>query len=404
MYIRFMFFTIFCLFSLEKLEAKKTQSICLNMIVKDESAIICRCLTSVKPIIDYWVIVDTGSTDGTQRIIQDFMKDIPGELHERPWVNFAHNRNEALELAKNKGDYILFIDADEILSFSKEFKLPELDKDFYYITTQFSGTTYERVQLIKSSLDWKWKGVLHEAIDASQAKSHANLAGVTNIVRTDGNRSNDTQKFQKDAKLLESALLEEPDNTRYVFYLAQSYKDAQIYDLALNNYKKRISMGGWDQEIFWSMFQIGIIQELLKEKPENIISSYYNAYLYRSSRAEPLYRIANFHRQTKNYLAGYHAARQGLNLPKCSDILFVENWVYDYGLMLEFSICAYWTEKYTEALLASYLLLANPALPSNVRECVQNNLVWINSKINQPKEFLINSISLLDLVKPEELY
>ena len=78
------------------------QTICLNMIVKDEKDVICRCLASVKPVIDYWVIVDTGSSDGTQEIIRAFMKEIPGELHERPWINFGHNRNEALELAKGK--------------------------------------------------------------------------------------------------------------------------------------------------------------------------------------------------------------------------------------------------------------------------------------------------------------
>src|SRR5574340_542399 len=96
---------------------KKT--ICLNMIVKNESKVIERCLASVKPIIDTWVIVDTGSTDGTQAIVREFLKDIPGELHERPWVNFGHNRNEALELARGKADYLLLIDADDKLAYEE---------------------------------------------------------------------------------------------------------------------------------------------------------------------------------------------------------------------------------------------------------------------------------------------
>jgi glycosyltransferase involved in cell wall biosynthesis len=109
-----------------KTAADQKQQICLNMIVKDESKIIKRGLATVKPIIDYWVIVDTGSTDGTQQIIKDFMQDIPGELHERPWKNFAYNRNQALALAKGKADYILFMDADETLEFSPNFKMPTL--------------------------------------------------------------------------------------------------------------------------------------------------------------------------------------------------------------------------------------------------------------------------------------
>ena len=73
--------------------------VCLNMIVKNENRIIERCLESTKPLIDYWIIVDTGSTDGAQEIIKEFMKDIPGEFYERPWVNLEHNRNETLHLA-----------------------------------------------------------------------------------------------------------------------------------------------------------------------------------------------------------------------------------------------------------------------------------------------------------------
>src|SRR6516164_2358534 len=95
--------------------SRQKQKICLSMIVKNEAPVIRRCLASVLPLIDYWIIVDTGSKDGTQNIIRDFMRSIPGELHERVWVNFAHNRTQSLELAKPHGDFILIIDADDVL-------------------------------------------------------------------------------------------------------------------------------------------------------------------------------------------------------------------------------------------------------------------------------------------------
>ena len=378
---RFLWIGIICLLFYFEAGSADQKKICLNMIVKNESAVICRCLASVKPIIDYWVIVDTGSNDNTQSIIKEFMKDIPGELHERPWVDFAHNRNQALELAKDKADYILFIDADEVLLFTPNFQLEDLDKDFYYITTEYSGTRYERLQLISNRLDWKWIGVLHETVCSPQAKTYSILKGVTNFVNTDGFRSKDPEKYKKDAKILETALKEDPTNKRYMFYLAQSYKDAEEHELALKNYEKRIAMGGWDQEVFYSMLQVGILQEALEKDPETVTKSYLQAYLYRPKRAEPLYRLANYHRRGENYAAGYVAAQHGLAVPLSDDILFVEHWMNDYGLLLELSICAYWTEKYTEAMLASKLLLANPSLPKYVRECVEKNLVWINSKL-----------------------
>ena len=98
------------------------QRIGLNMIVKNEAHVIERCLATVKPWIDHWVIVDTGSTDGTQEVIRNFLRDIPGTLHERPWVDFSHNRNEALELARPTADYLLFIDADETLAMPAGFR------------------------------------------------------------------------------------------------------------------------------------------------------------------------------------------------------------------------------------------------------------------------------------------
>ena len=111
--------------------AKKKISLC--MIVKNESKVIERCLASILPVIDYWVIVDTGSTDGTQDKIKKFFDNvgIPGELHERPWKNFGHNRSEALELAyANKDiDYCLMIDSDEVLVFD-----PGFDPDKFNLT------------------------------------------------------------------------------------------------------------------------------------------------------------------------------------------------------------------------------------------------------------------------------
>jgi len=244
-----------------QMEDKKT--ICLNMIVKNESDIICRCLGSLKWLIDYWVIVDTGSTDGTQNIIKEFMIDVPGELHERPWINFAHNRNESLQLAKSKCDYVLVIDADESLVFAKDFQLPKLDKDYYQIISLNSGTIYPRVQLINSKLNWQWIGVLHEGLFCPQAKSFGELPSVINQIFWDGNRSKDPLKYKKDADVLEAALKKEPVNSRYVFYLAQSYRDCGEKQAALKNYQKRVVMGGSHEEVFWSLNEAAKLKDQL---------------------------------------------------------------------------------------------------------------------------------------------
>ena len=358
---------------------KKT--ICLNMIVKNEAHVIRRCLDSVCPIIDYWVIVDTGSEDGTQMIIKEYMKGVPGELHERSWVNFGHNRNEALQLAKGKADYVLFIDADDALVYEKDFKLPSLDKDFYYIMTHHNNTIYARNQLINNVLNWKWVGVLHEVVVSPEARTNDVLLGVYNRFGADGARSHDPDKYKKDIQVLENGLRDEPHNSRYVFYLAQSYRDAGDYENSVRYYQKRIEMGGWDQEIYWSMLQVGLLEKAQNNSPDVFLKAFTQAYEYRPKRAEPLYYMANYYRTKERYALGYLVASAAEKIPIPDDILFVEKWIYDFGVMLELSICSYWIGKYEECAQTCHRMLANPNLPENIRNCVERNLAFANSKM-----------------------
>jgi glycosyltransferase involved in cell wall biosynthesis len=363
------------------------QGVCLNMIVKNESKVITRCLNSVLPVIDYWVIVDTGSTDGTQKIIKDFMRDkgVEGELYERPWVNFAHNRNEALNLAKGKRSYLLFMDADDYLVCEPDFKLPYLDKDLYFVMANHpSGTKYGRLHFVNNCKEWVWEGVLHEALMAKPSnewRSSATLEKVNNTCTADGARSNDTQKYQKDAVTLENALKEDPNNTRYVFYLAQSYRDAGNGDLALKNYEKRAAMAGWDQENFIALLEAAKLQEQLKYPSEDVIKGYERAYQYRPSRAEPVYYLANYLRSLKKYDEAYRWAKIGAAIPYSKDILFVEAWIYDYGMLLELSVSAYWTDRYKECQEISHEILKKSTLSSSIRTIVENNLKFANEKL-----------------------
>lgn len=359
------------------------------MIVKNESAVIERCLSSVLPIIDYWVIVDTGSTDGTQQKIQNFMKEkgIQGELHARSWVNFAHNRNEALELARNKGDYLFFIDADEYLTYDAGFTLPELDKDYYAVLTKGYGIRFARILLINNHLEWKWKGVLHEQLTPLTSRNHACLEKIVNNFTTRGARGKDPQKHQKDTEILEAALKDEPQNSRYVYYLAHSYFAMQNLTLALQTYETCIQMlekeEGTEEEVFSCLLQIAKLYEAL-EKPENIVTdSYKRAFEYRKTRTEPLYHLAHYYRCKGKYAEGYAVAKIGLSIPCPQDLYFVEEWMYDFGILFELSTCAYAEDRYQEAQKACHLLLRKKNLPTDFRECVEKTLVLTNEKLSE---------------------
>jgi len=365
------------------IKAQKKPTLCLNMIVKNESEVICKCLASVKPYIDYWVIVDTGSSDGTQKVIKDFMKGIPGEVHDRPWINFGYNRNEALQLAKGKADYVLWMDADDFLTFDENFTLPKLVHDSYFIMIEEEEISYLRRHIIKDSLDWRWEGVLHEYLAIDTPTNSQTMLGVKYRRTADGARSKDPLKYHKDAQVLEQALEKEPDNSRYWFYLAQTYKIIKEYEKAIQTYQKRVDMGGWDEEVFYSLLQIALLQDWL-ERPEAVVTEgYLKAHVFRPSRAEPLYYLASYYRKKGNYYSGYYISQQGLEIPLSHDSLFVEHWTYHYGMLFEHSICAYWVGNYQLAKTESEALLKIPSLPANYRESVEHNIGWINLKLGR---------------------
>lgn len=351
------------------------QTVCLTMIVKDEAPIIARCLASVMALIDSWIIVDTGSTDGTQRIIREFMTDKPGELHERPWRDFAHNRTEALALARPHGDYCLIIDADDELVVEPGFTMPDLDADSYSVDIDFDGVHYLRPQIVKASLPWRYEGVLHEYLVCEEARTQGHLPLVLRI-NHDGARRRDPETYRKDAKLLETTLTVETNpflRARYTFYLAQSYRDCGETRKAISAYLNRAQMGNWREEIFYSLLQAARLMESLGDEPEQVLAVYSRASEASPTRAEAAHAASRLCRNLGQFQRGYEIAKTAIDLTTPADGLFVESWVYDYGLLDEFAVNAYWAAQYWDCLNAALRALASGKVPAGERaRFVQN--------------------------------
>jgi glycosyltransferase involved in cell wall biosynthesis len=361
-------------------------TICLSMIVKNETHIIKKCLESVKPIINYWVIVDTGSTDGTQELVKEILKDIPGELHQEEWKNFGYNKTQALELAQGKADYTLTMDADDYLEILPEAYELQLTKDAYYLTIHYSNLMYDRLQIFKSSDQWKYVGVLHEYPECSGKKNYGHCKEIIyHVDGTLGNRSSDPLKYLKDAIILEEGLIDEPNNSRYVFYLAQSYRDARKFQLAYDNYKKRAEMGGWEEEVFYSLYQMATLLEKMKAEDSKIIEAYLNAYQYRSCRVEPLHQLAVFYRKKNEYQLAFLFAEKGKNIPLPNDLLFLEKNFYQWKMLDEYAVAASWIGKYKECQQTNILLLEKKNIPKNDYDRIKKNLEWVNDKLNNQK-------------------
>lgn len=319
---------------------KKEKTITLVMIVKNESKVITRCLDSVKDYIDYWVICDTGSTDNTKNIIMEYFEKtkLPGELHQHQWKNFGHNRSLAVQAAKGKSDYSLLLDADFIfIPKDKNFK-QNLSADGYQIKYE-GDLDYRQMLFVKASLDWKYVGVTHEYITCGKQVNFQNLDAFTIHHKCDGGSRSD--KFTRDIHLLTEGLKKEPENSRYMFYLAQSYKDIKDYDNAIKWYQKRVEKGGWPEEVYYSIYQKGACMIMRGDKFDDYKETLLQAYKFRPTRLEALYEVVHHCRMNNMPDLGFSYGLSAIDNAYPKDILFIIKPIHDWMFFDEMALCAH---------------------------------------------------------------
>lgn len=348
--------------------------ICLNMIVRNEAHIVHELIAAVAPLIDTWVIVDTGSTDGTQEGIRRLMAErgIPGELHERAWRDFGSNRSEAIALAQGKADYIWVMDADDTVSGTLD--LSGLEADAYSMRIS-DGVTYWRLQLFRDGLPWYYQGVLHEVAACDVPFTRERLEGEYHVhSRRLGARSKDPRKYFRDAEILQAEVDRNPDDRRSVFYLAQSYLHAGDFASARKWYERRAAMGGWEEEVFCSLHRAAEAMEKSGEPWPAVQDAYLRAWAARPIRAESLYKIAYHHRVSGEYRLGHLFAERAAAIPlPADDVLFVPADVYYWRALDEQAVCGSWIGKFPETFAICQRLLARDDIPEEDRTRIAAN-------------------------------
>ena len=365
-----------------------TPTLCLNMIVKNESKIILRLLESVYILLDSYCICDTGSTDNTMDLITTFFleKGIPGKIVQEPFRNFGYNRTFALQSCAD-ADYLLLLDADMIVQIDPntitKFKKDLLNYDAYLVNQGTTKFHYKNIRFIKNHQGFIYWGVTHEYIKLGEKSTIHTIEKDVFFILDVGDGGCKEDKIARDIRLLTDGLIENPNNDRYTFYLANSYRDKGDYEIAIEYYKKRTELKGWIEEIWYSYYMMGNCYKRINQI-ENAIYYWLEAYQIFPCRIENLYKIIKYYRiQGKHHLANvfFTIADEERKKTNRWEYLFTELDVYNCKLDYELSIFGYYSNIHKIDLSKVSMKVLTNNMDDNINRTILSNYKFYSKSL-----------------------
>lgn len=384
-------------------EIKKKPTICFATMCKNEEHCIRETLESIYKYIDYWVVCDTGSTDKTCEIVTEFFKEknIPGDLYVDEWKGFDHNKTILFNNCYKKADYILHLDADDLLEGDFEFTADHAGCLSYLCWARRgeNSTMKYKVQLIfYNHYHWKFCGVAHTIIKCLDNTENLKMGELTDQnfflnSRDTGNRSTDPEKYYKDALRLKeqffNTLIDDPDrlNYRSIFYTANSYRDANKTEEAAQWYSLFIKLENtWVEEKYISYLNLCSCLQQLKYSNDKILEMYNQAIKTIPDRAEAYLQFGKFLNHTKKFRQAYDILKKGkqLNLSEVKKkyLLFIQETSYGKFIDDELSVSCYWLGNYVESKELLEKMLTDPDFKHH-KERLEKNLEYTNNSLSR---------------------
>lgn len=345
------------------------------MIVRDEAERIERLLESVRAHVDYVCIADTGSDDDTVSVIRDWLRrtGIAGEVVEHKWVDFATNRQLALNRARGHCDYILVLDADQALH-AQERAFEGLQADAYTYVIEQEGLRWRAARLIRDGVDlrWNWIGAVHERLVCEQARDPQLLDVLVIAYGAGGER---TGRYKRDVEVMERMLIEDPSDAHTQFHLANTYQLLGRLDDAARLYQRLIdetSGPASAERRYVAMWQMARCQSDVHRRLHLLQIAHESRPARMEASHEHLKELAELGRHQEAFdLTGELLARP-LKAP--DDQIMVAPWVYAWGIVHQRALAAARTGHLKAAERAFSHLLGQPGLPEAVRTQSQMNL------------------------------
>lgn len=222
--------------------------ISLNIIVKNESQNIDEAIQSAMSLSNEVIVIDTGSSDNTAQICSKYGVYL---FHHKWNDDFSEIRNIAIKYSSY--NWILSLDADEIVNFSKDDIPKEILYDEEYgginlILKNFLGdnqnqgaSKHRYTRLFRNDERIRYKGRIHEQIRESIENSDFKIFESNLEILHKGYANIQNDKVERNIDLLKKDLRDNPEDEWLKFHLAESYFALGKKDEAYSEYQKIIN-------------------------------------------------------------------------------------------------------------------------------------------------------------------
>jgi tetratricopeptide (TPR) repeat protein len=400
-----------------------SNKLCFVAVVRDESPVIERCLSSIRNIATSYLICDTGSKDDTIKKIQEYMKSakIPGEVIETEWVSYGDTKTYLLQKFREhplvgNAEYFCWLDADEVFIMDKNNYesyptkedakmlydyLDSRKENVFMLTSLYGNIIYKRWQIARNNQVYEWRLPYQEYFIGTKDNTQHTIEFMFNYARHEGNSSRDPEITKKRVIMSEKWLERnskdpnDTDYTRMLFYIAEAYSKLEGLDengksykeKAIETYKKRLEVGGFYQEKYISLLRMS---KLVPDYEK--LALYLRATEICPERLEAFYELMMYY-----YNKGQHdkAAALGFLAPKSrvppAGSLFVTEQIYTYRFDMNWSVSCYYSGNYEKALeLGKYLNEKEIKVDSGTLNTIKSNLKFFLLKVKPEAPILRN--------------
>ncbi len=373
-------------------------TIALTSMVKNEAKVIRRCLDSVRPLVDFILVQDTGSVDGTQDVIREWLSEhnMPGVVWDALWVGFAENRSLSLKKLREEYpqiEYGIMLDADDTLVIKPDFDIAVwkagLTADVYDLKQFTPAGVFlcTRQMIFRNSHPFTYEGHVHDTLTWKGELTRELVNGMFYVWGSDGSRHTDNAHIAADMEIMERALREgttPEEAARTTFHLATYYNMLGKQKKALELFEKRANMGHSQEERYVSLCECARLMQELGYSDDAILNAYVHAHALLPIRAEAAHCAAVFCHAKGRLTEAFNWATIAVKIRYPGPALYGKSWVYIFGALEEYMRLAYLQKRYDICSGAAKILIENDQVPEIPKRHAHHHIKMCRKKLGLP--------------------